>query len=596
MSTAVSTVGNLLMPSIALASGQGIPQSQIDQTAIGLETDSIHRPLGIPETVPPATPDNNLIIDPKKPDKQQQSFYLTFLEQIQTENLAVENTGNPDSQILPVDSRILPEESQQQTPSAQQPLLVQDWKTQYAVPAEYNNGQITTKMTPQAGLQLAQSIAELNGRTLPPIAEQTALSAENQPQQITAAEEPANTDTETPVETFVEIPAETPPEPDGSAANLPVPLYADDIDVVDSTPPQTGKTPPPVENSLTPQTAAKPVPLTLGSDKTTSAQNPQDTVESADSVVRDSRPLIQTEPVIISNLPKPLTDKTAADDSTQQNKPLNELSAADNTPRPGNVPTQSSTGDGTPQQENTFRNSADSNGQPQPDRFPDDSLSQKLNPVISQNPANPPRQESKPAADTSSGSTNFANVLAADNPQNLFVHQTSASQQSAGTANNTPAGNYWQNVGEQLFTQIQNSVQQNQQQITIRLNPPELGRVVIKFTEQDNQITGLLEVSRPQTKYEIEQALPELLKNLADSGIQIKNFDVLVKDQPQNDFYRDAFAQTGYGDRSSQQNFAEGSPGNFHTPDQPSNTNVAGYQTAPVSQQVVTDNSINILI
>jgi flagellar hook-length control protein FliK len=291
-------------------------------------------------------------------------------------------------------------------------------------------------------------------------------------------------------------------------------------------------------------------------------------------------------------LPKPLTDKTAPDGSTQQNKPLNELSAADNTPRPANVPTQSSTGDGTPQQESAFRNSADGDSQPQPNSFPDDSLSQKLNPVISQNPANPPKQESKPAVDTSSGSTNFANGLAADNPQNLSVHQPSASQQSANTTGNT-----WQNVGEQLFTQIQNSVQQNQQQITIRLNPPELGRVVIKFTEQNNQITGLLEVSRPQTRYEIEQALPELLKNLADSGIQIKNFDVLVKDQPQNDFYRDAFAQTGYGDRSSQQNFAEGDAGNFHTPDQPSNTNVAGYQTASVSQQsVITDNSINVLI
>ena len=600
MNTAVSTVGNLLIPSIALANSQGVPQSPIDQTSTGLQTDSNQYPLGIPGAVPTTTTDNNLVADPKKTDKQQpQSFYLTFLEQIQTENIAVENNENSNGQIPPQESDEQAA-SAQQIPPAEQPFLVQTWNTQYAVPAEYNNGRITAKMMPQSGLQLAQSIADLNGRTLPPLAEETIPPAENQPKQITSAEEIINTDTVTPTDTVTA--AETFPgtttEQDNSAANLSVPIDTDDINV-DSASLPADKTPPPVANSPALQTAAKPVPQVLGGDKTISAQNPQNTVESADSSVTDLNPglpLIQPGPVITSNPPKPLTDKAAADNSGRQAEPFNELSPADNTPRQSNILAQTSTDDSAAQQGKTFKESANSNGQPQPNSLPDDSLWQKPNVVIYQNPPNQIKQESKPVADISSSGTNFAHILSADNPQTTSIHNA-APQQSANSAGNTPAENAWQNVGDQLFTQIQNSVQQNQQQITIRLNPPELGRVVIKFSQQDNQIIGLLEVSRPQTRYEIEQALPGLLKNLADSGIQVKNFDVFVKDQPQNDFYRDAFAQTGYNDRSSQQNFAEGSADSFNTAGEPLNTGIAGYQNTSVSQQaVITDNSINVLI
>ena len=73
------------------------------------------------------------------------------------------------------------------------------------------------------------------------------------------------------------------------------------------------------------------------------------------------------------------------------------------------------------------------------------------------------------------------------------------------------------------------------QQITIQLNPPELGKVLIKFQEQDNQITGLLEVSKTQTRIEIEQAIPQIIRSLQDSGIQIKRLDVALSQEEQPD-------------------------------------------------------------
>jgi flagellar hook-length control protein FliK len=65
----------------------------------------------------------------------------------------------------------------------------------------------------------------------------------------------------------------------------------------------------------------------------------------------------------------------------------------------------------------------------------------------------------------------------------------------------------------------------------IRLNPPELGMVFIKFQEQNTELSGFLEVSKTETKFEIEQALPEIIRNLTDCDIQIKRLDVTLSEE-----------------------------------------------------------------
>ena len=99
-------------------------------------------------------------------------------------------------------------------------------------------------------------------------------------------------------------------------------------------------------------------------------------------------------------------------------------------------------------------------------------------------------------------------------------------------------------VGKQIQESMRTSFPQggHNQQITVQLNPPELGKVLIKFQEQDNQITGLLEVSKTQTRIEIEQAIPQIVRGLQDSGIQIKRLDVVLSqgDQPDQEALRDS--------------------------------------------------------
>ncbi|MHC4062076.1 MAG: flagellar hook-length control protein FliK [Planctomycetota bacterium] len=131
-----------------------------------------------------------------------------------------------------------------------------------------------------------------------------------------------------------------------------------------------------------------------------------------------------------------------------------------------------------------------------------------------------------------------------------------ASTQTARAANSMPPRPAHAGVGDQILESIHTSLRRGDQQITIRLNPPELGKVFIKLNEQQNQITGLLEVSRIQTRYEIEHELPNMIRTLQDAGIQIKRLEVVVSDQPEQEAFRDQSLPQG----SFQQNeFTDGS-------------------------------------
>ena len=188
--------------------------------------------------------------------------------------------------------------------------------------------------------------------------------------------------------------------------------------------------------------------------------------------------------------------------------------------------------------------------------------------------------------------------------------QIPATQQSAASAANAkPAGSPCQNppnnpaadVGKQILESIHGSLaqQKGDQQITVRLNPPELGKVFIKLQERDAELTGILEVSRSQTRAEIEHALPQIIRNLADCGIQVKRLDVVLSEQGRPE-------QEAFGDQSPQNSGPyEHDSANQQTWSNETNapqvsawsTNSGGYQNVSEWQQpFVTDSSINMLI
>lgn len=106
----------------------------------------------------------------------------------------------------------------------------------------------------------------------------------------------------------------------------------------------------------------------------------------------------------------------------------------------------------------------------------------------------------------------------------------------------TPKGTA-QSVSEQILDSVRASVAAGDKQVTVRLDPPELGAVTVKFQEQGDQVRAVMEVSRPDTRQEVERAMPELLRTLHDAGVQIRRVEVVLADQSGRDFNKDHFSQ-----------------------------------------------------
>jgi len=106
---------------------------------------------------------------------------------------------------------------------------------------------------------------------------------------------------------------------------------------------------------------------------------------------------------------------------------------------------------------------------------------------------------------------------------------------SSQRPSDTPSSDAANDPAGQIRQSIQSSVDEGRSQVTIRLNPPELGRVTVRFEENAGQITALVEVAKAQTRAEIQQALPEILRNLQEAGVQIRRIDLAAPpDQHQN--------------------------------------------------------------
>ena len=154
---------------------------------------------------------------------------------------------------------------------------------------------------------------------------------------------------------------------------------------------------------------------------------------------------------------------------------------------------------------------------------------------------------------------------------------------------------------QQIFESIHSSFSQEgrNQQITVQLNPPELGKVVVKFQEQDSHITGLLEVSKTQTRIELEQAIPQIVRDLQDSGIQIKRLDVVLsqEEQPEQESLREQTLQNGWAQQ-------QGSSDSYTGRDNPDADEINEWlinnksygNISELQESYTTNGSINMLI
>ncbi len=110
-----------------------------------------------------------------------------------------------------------------------------------------------------------------------------------------------------------------------------------------------------------------------------------------------------------------------------------------------------------------------------------------------------------------------------------------------------------QDIGDQILNSVHASMARADKQVQIRLAPPELGTVTVRLSEQGDQIRGFLEVGRDETRREIEQALPQVLKGLQEAGVQIRRLEVVVSDQGDRSPGRDQLHQDDGAQQQQQQ-------------------------------------------
>jgi len=194
----------------------------------------------------------------------------------------------------------------------------------------------------------------------------------------------------------------------------------------------------------------------------------------------------------------------------------------------------------------------------------------------------------------------FKQIFSANGAQYSGTEQSSANASASKMANTASPSDVSTSVGKQIQESIHSSLKQGEQQVTIRLNPPELGKVSIKLHEQDGQIIGLLEVSRAQTRAEIQQALPQMIQNLVESGVQVKRLEVLLTNQQEQQSFKDpslaagADGWSGQGQAGANSDSQGNNPGWVETNEWL--TNDQSYTSFIEPGVQVTDDFINILV
>jgi flagellar hook-length control protein FliK len=129
--------------------------------------------------------------------------------------------------------------------------------------------------------------------------------------------------------------------------------------------------------------------------------------------------------------------------------------------------------------------------------------------------------------------------------------------------------------------------------VTISLNPPELGRVLIRLQDDNGAVNAVLKVENPVTRADIEQSLPSIVRSLEQSGIQVRRMDVLPSDPvPQeSSFGRQYDTQGGMPNQRDPQNNSSAQTGSA------AGNSWQDLQPAPASAtpvSTISDSAINI--
>ncbi len=497
--------------------------------------------------------------------------------------------------------------------TAVQPDIVQGWLAQYRQTVQ--NGKeglpTITNIKPKAGNELAQLLTNLKADKSPPVTGQAAKSAEIK---ILVTTDKGQLGLKTVLSNTSEGTADTQSGqgnninkiliPNSTVASTKAPSNGENAKELmsDALVDADGKT-----TATNEKTAPVDTTVVAGSLKSSALSGKKlgtDNLVDDDSKTTNEETTMTDKSAIPGNEKTPALNTNFPSVQTKFTEPQSQLVGT--TPEKSAPIAAQPSGSTAAAPEIVSESLSDGNGKESPragNKLLDNPTAQELNVTAVQVSTGQTKNRDNSTSNNSSNS-DLEQILSHNNPQTPVTEQSPNSAASAKTAalpGQTSPSDVSADIGKQILESIHSSLSQKgqNQQITIRLNPPELGKVFIKFQEQDSQIIGLLEVSKAQTRIEIQQALPQIIQNLQDSGIQIKRLDVVLSEgeQPEQEALKDQSLQNGW----TQQHDSTNSHLGVNNPDTNGINewliNNKSYENiSELQEALTTDGSINMLI
>lgn len=101
-------------------------------------------------------------------------------------------------------------------------------------------------------------------------------------------------------------------------------------------------------------------------------------------------------------------------------------------------------------------------------------------------------------------------------------------------------------VINQVTQEIQASLGAGRDQISIALDPPELGKVMIRFQQTGGEIVGIVETDKVQTRKEIADEMPAIIRSLEQNGVTVKKVEVVLTEEGRQEASRNNSANDQY--------------------------------------------------
>lgn len=121
-----------------------------------------------------------------------------------------------------------------------------------------------------------------------------------------------------------------------------------------------------------------------------------------------------------------------------------------------------------------------------------------------------------------------------------------------------------------LSERVNMMMSKNLKHVDIRLDPPELGRMQIKLSMNNDQATVQFTVSNQAARDMVEQSMPRLREMMQQQGLQLAQSSVQQQDAGGRQAFNGQQAQTGDGQQGGQHSQSDGSRGGWGDSEQDS--------------------------